>query len=104
MTERWDVIVCGAGMAGLCTAVTALDAGARTLVVEKGERAGGPMRMSGGTLWTARSMALMEEFVPGGDRPRQRQLVDGLAPGIAWLESIGAPFGEVIDNPRQFGR
>src|SRR3954466_5593587 len=91
-------------MAGLCTAVTALEAGARVLVVEKGGAPGGSMRMSGGTLWTAPSMAVMERYVPGGDRARQRQLVDDPDAGIAWLEELGITWTGTIALPRQVGR
>jgi succinate dehydrogenase/fumarate reductase flavoprotein subunit len=104
MADRFDVVVCGAGMAGLCAAVTALDAGARVLVVEKGPAPGGSMRMSGGTLWTAPTMEIMERYVPGGDRERQRQLVDNLADGVAWLESLGIGWTGTIALPRQVGR
>ena len=84
-----DVLVCGGGMAGLCAAASAVEAGARPLVIEKGVEPGGSMRMSGGTIWTAPTMAIMETWVPGGDRIRQRRLVDGLAPGLRWLDSLG---------------
>ena len=104
MTDRVDVLVCGAGMAGLCAGATAALTGARTLVVEKGPRPGGSMRMSGGTIWTAPSMAVMERYVPAGDRERQRQLVDGLAAGLDWLAGLGVPLGERIDNANQVGR
>ena len=101
---EWDVIVCGAGMAGLCAGVSATEAGARTLVIEKGSRAGGSMRMSGGTVWTAPNMAVMERFVPGGDRVRQEQLVHNLAPGLEWLAVHGVPLGGVIGGEFQIGR
>jgi len=104
VADRFDVVVCGAGMAGLCTAVTALEMGAQVLVVEKGAAPGGSMRMSGGTLWTAPSMAVMEQYVPGGDRARQRQLVENLDAGIAWLESVGISWTAPIALPRQVGR
>src|SRR6185369_961391 len=91
-------------MAGLCTAVTALEAGARVLVIEKGPAPGGSMRMSGGTLWTAPSMDVMETYVPGGDRARQRQLVENLDAGIAWLESVGITWTGTIGLTRQVGR
>jgi succinate dehydrogenase/fumarate reductase flavoprotein subunit len=100
----YDVVVCGAGMAGLCTAVTALEAGARVLVIEKGAAPGGSMRMSGGTLWTAPSMEVMEAYVPGGDRARQRQLVENLDAGVAWLESLGITWTGTIGLERQVGR
>ena len=98
-----DVVVCGAGMAGLCAGVTAVEAGARTLVLEKGAEPGGSMRMSGGTIWTAPDMAVMERFVPGGDRERQRRLVAGLRPGIDWLVAHGVGIVSPIDSARQVG-
>ena len=84
-----DLLVCGAGMAGLCAAASAVEAGVRPLVIEKGAAPGGSMLMSGGTIWTAPNMAVMGAWVPGGDRERQRRLVEGLAPGLEWLDSLG---------------
>ncbi len=101
---EWDVIICGAGMAGLCAGVSATEAGARTLVIEKGSRVGGSMRMSGGTVWTAPSMEVMERFVPGGDRIRQEQLVRDITPGLEWLAVHGVPLGGVIQGEFQTGR
>ena len=98
-----DVVVCGAGMAGLCAGVAAVEAGARVLVVEKGPRPGGSMRMSGGTVWTAPSMDVMERFVQGGDRGRQRTLVEGLQPGLEWLRSLGVDTGTPFGSDRQIG-
>ena len=99
-----DVLVCGAGMAGLCAGAAAALAGARTLVIEKGPQPGGSMRMSGGTLWTAPTMEIMESLVPGGDRALQRLLVEGLVPGLAWLEALGVGLRGVIAGPSQTGR
>src|SRR3990170_9152752 len=96
--EPVDVLVCGGGMAGLCAAASAIEAGGRPLVIEKGAEPGGSMRMSGGTIWTAPSMAMMERFVPGGDRERQRRLVAGLEPGLAWLEALGVARKAPIDT------
>ena len=93
-----DVLVCGGGMAGLCAAASAVEAGARPLVIEKGAEPGGSMLMSGGTIWTAPTMAVMETWVPGGDRTRQRRLVDGLAPGLRWLDSLGVTRTSAIDE------
>ena len=104
MNDESDVLVCGAGMAGLCAAVTAAHAGARVLVLEKAERLGGSMRLSGGTVWTAPSMAVMERYVGGGDRERQRRLVAGIGPGLAWLAGLGVPDGLAIENEAQVGR
>lgn len=98
-----DVLVCGAGMAGLCAGARSVEAGARSLVIEKGVAPGGSMLMSGGTIWTAPSMAVMEAWVPGGDRERQRGLVEGLAPGLEWLESLGVAWKSPIASDRQTG-
>jgi len=98
-----DVLVCGAGMAGLCAAAGATEAGARPLVIEAGVGAGGSMLMSGGTIWTAPSMAVMEAWVPGGDRTRQRRLVEDLAPGLDWLDALGVTRRAPIASDRQTG-
>ena len=98
-----DVLVCGGGMAGLCAAASAVEAGARPLVIEKGAAPGGSMLMSGGTIWTAPTMEVMEAWVPGGDRVRQRRLVEGLAPGLAWLDSLGVVRTSPISSERQIG-
>lgn len=98
-----EVLVCGGGMAGLCAAASATGHGARPLVIEKGAEPGGSMRMSGGTIWTAPSMAVMEAWVPGGDRIRQRHLVQDLEPGLAWLDSLGVRRTAPIATDRQVG-
>ena len=90
-------------MAGLCAAASAVEAGARLLVIEKGAEPGGSMRMSGGTIWTAPDMAVMETWVPGGDRTRQRQLIEELAPGLAWLDTLGVKPTAPIASDRQVG-
>jgi succinate dehydrogenase/fumarate reductase flavoprotein subunit len=104
MAERYDVVVCGAGMAGLCAAARAVEDRARVLVIEKGPAPGGSMRMSGGGIWTAPNMDVMLEFVPGGDRVRQARLVSDILPNIEWLNRIGVPRGTTIKSDRQVGQ
>src|ERR671931_2427166 len=49
MTETWDIVVVGAGAAGLMAGIRAAEAGRRVLVLEKNRRAGVKILMSGGT-------------------------------------------------------
>lgn len=49
MTEHWDAIVVGAGAAGLVAAERAASSGLRTLLLEKNDRPGIKILMSGGT-------------------------------------------------------
>lgn len=94
---RPDVVIAGSGIAGLVAAASLVEAGVSVLVIEKEARLGGSTRISGGTVWTAVSMASMHELVPGGDRCRQAQLVDGIEEGLDWLTAIGV---EVADRRR----
>lgn len=48
MSEQFDVVVVGAGTAGIPTAIEAADAGARVLLVEKDSRIGGTLHTTGG--------------------------------------------------------
>lgn len=49
--ETFDIVVVGAGMAGLSAGLTATAAGARTVVLEKGPVPGGTMRKSAAWYW-----------------------------------------------------
>ena len=48
--DEFDLIVLGAGLAGVCSALQAASAGAHVLLIEKQERIGGSSVMSGGCL------------------------------------------------------
>ena len=87
--ERTDVLVAGGGMAGLCAAISALEKGANVLVVEKGTRFGGSMRLSNGLIWTFANQAQVRKDVPDGDEAMQDFLVDGLTDSLVWLVSQG---------------
>src|SRR4051812_40328627 len=49
MTAEWDVVVVGAGAAGLMAAIHAAERGRRTLLLEKNRKPGVKILMSGGT-------------------------------------------------------
>jgi len=66
--ERYDVVIVGAGHNGLVTAAYLAKAGLRTLVLERRERAGGPLAS--------------EEIEPGVRAPVAADVVGGLRAGV----------------------
>ncbi|MCC3313573.1 FAD-dependent oxidoreductase [Nocardia africana] len=83
-----DVLVIGAGMAGLTAAARSLERGSSVVVVEKTSAVGGSARFAG-YAWTAPTHEVMDEINPGGDPALRRALVDGFGGAIAWVESLG---------------
>jgi succinate dehydrogenase/fumarate reductase flavoprotein subunit len=85
-----DLVVAGAGMAGLCAAARARELGADVLVLEKGDRAGGSMLLSSGFVWRHESFERFRSECPDGDPAVQRLVFDRLDESLRWLESLGA--------------
>ena len=67
-----DLIVAGAGMAGLVAAARARELGAAPAVLEKGDRAGGSMLLSSGVIWRHRTLDDFRAECPDGDPVLQR--------------------------------
>ncbi|HYN90463.1 MAG TPA: FAD-dependent oxidoreductase [Thermoleophilaceae bacterium] len=86
-----DLVVAGAGMAGLAAAAEARRLGAEPLVLEKLPRPGGSMRLSSGVVWRHRELDRFREECPDGDERLQRLLFERLDGDVRWLESLGAP-------------
>jgi fumarate reductase flavoprotein subunit len=86
-----DVVIAGAGMAGLVAAARARELGSEVDVYEKGDRPGGSMYLSSGVVWRYREWERFREECPGGDPALQRLVWDRLDADLAWLESLGAP-------------
>ena len=84
-----DVLVLGAGMAGLCAALSAAEAGARVLVIEKGTRCGGSMYLSNGIVWSYAREGDVRVRIRDGDAPLQDLVVANLTPGMDWLQAHG---------------
>jgi fumarate reductase flavoprotein subunit len=100
-----DLIVAGAGMAGLAAAARARELGASVTVYEKGDRPGGSMLLSSGVIWRHRDFERFREECPGGDPELQRLLYDRLDDALDWLESLDAPVSErETGNPLTTGR
>ena len=112
MTLDCDVVVVGAGGAGLTAAVRATQEGAKVLVLEKMPMVGGnSLKASGGMNCADTKFqeaagitdSSVEEFIEdtmnGGHQLNDRALVTTLAENSAeaveWLESIGAPLPKV---------
>jgi succinate dehydrogenase/fumarate reductase flavoprotein subunit len=86
-----DLVVAGAGMAGLAAAAEARRLGADPLVLEKLSRPGGSMRLSSGVIWRHGDFERFREECPNGDERLQRLLFERLEDDLAWLESLDAP-------------
>jgi succinate dehydrogenase/fumarate reductase flavoprotein subunit len=78
-------------MAGLVASARARELGVETVVLEKGDRAGGSMLISSCVLWRYRTFEDFRRECPGGDPELQRLVWERLDEGLAWLESLGAP-------------
>jgi succinate dehydrogenase/fumarate reductase flavoprotein subunit len=99
-----DLIVAGAGMAGLAAAAEARALGAEPLLLEKLDAAGGSMVLSSGVVWRHRDFHRFRAECPGGDERLQRALFERLDHDLAWIESLGAPVVErETGNPHTTG-
>jgi succinate dehydrogenase/fumarate reductase flavoprotein subunit len=90
-----DVLVIGAGMAGLTAAARSLDRGRSVVVVEKADAVGGSARYAG-YAWTAPTRAVMDEVNPDGDPALRHAVVDGFPEALAWIRALGVQCGEPV--------
>jgi succinate dehydrogenase/fumarate reductase flavoprotein subunit len=98
MTQR-DVVVVGAGMAGLVAAVRAQQLGANVTLLEKGSSPGGSLALSGGTLWCPRTVQDLQRLVPRGHPVLGPLLVEDFPDGVAWLQSLGLTLTRLESKP-----
>lgn len=100
-----DLVVAGAGMAGLAAAAHARARGADVVVLEKGDRPGGSMLLSSGVIWRHRDFGDFRDEAPNGDPDIQRLVFDRLDGDLDWLERLGARVTErATGNPATTGR
>ena len=100
-----DLVVAGAGMAGLVAAARARELGASVVVLEKSERVGGSMRLSSGVIWRYASFEAFRAQCPDGDAELQRVVHEQLDEDLDWLASLGAVVSEdSTGNPLTVGR
>ncbi|MGI8534212.1 MAG: FAD-binding protein [Candidatus Limnocylindrales bacterium] len=100
-----DLLVAGAGMAGLCAAAAAAEAGARVGVVEKLPQVGGSAVLSAGMLWTARDFTELQQRMPDADAALGRALTSDFSAAVEWVRATGTEMFGPIDGPYfGFGR
>ncbi|MDY6009649.1 MAG: FAD-dependent oxidoreductase [Duodenibacillus sp.] len=111
----YDAIVLGAGPSGLITAITAHDAGAKVLVLEKCDRPNGNAIFALGSVcgWGTRHQKeqgiedtaeafyamMMDVSKQMGDKALNRLYTDNISAGIDWLEKEGVKFGKIKPMP-----
>jgi fumarate reductase flavoprotein subunit len=99
-----DLLVAGAGMAGLAAAARARELGTEGVVLEKGDRLGGSMLLSSGVIWRYRDWERFRAECPGGDPELQRVVWERLDDDLEWLASLGAhPAVADTGNPDTVG-
>ncbi len=92
----WDVVVVGAGAAGLFAATAACRSGARTLLIEKNRKIGVKILMSGGTRCNLTQATDWRGIATAFGGQQSRFLKYALASftpaqTVAWFESAGVP-------------
>lgn len=94
-----DIVIVGAGMAGLIAAIEGLEHDRDVLVLEKGPRAGGSMYLSAGIIYTYDSVERVREEIPHGNPELQQIIVERKDEDLQWLSSLGfdlqEPSGDV---------
>lgn len=89
--ERLDVdlLVVGAGMAGMTASAYAAENGLVVLVVEKADDIGGSALISGGSIWTAEDFDTLRRTNPDGEEAQARTLIDGYDAVCEFIASLG---------------
>jgi fumarate reductase flavoprotein subunit len=109
--DQTDVVIIGAGAAGFTAAITAHDAGAKVIVLEKQPITGGNSMLAAGGMNAAETKFQKEEGIQdsvdlmikdtmtGGNNVNDQELVKILAKNSAgsvdWLTSLGADLSDV---------
>lgn len=101
MNERFDLVIVGAGPAGLTAGLTAVDAGLKTLILEKDEEVGRPVNCAEGVIRAAFEL-LFDKLPVSIDRswicasPTRGRVV---APSGAFFEMKHRHGGLMLDRP-----
>jgi fumarate reductase flavoprotein subunit len=114
-SERYDLVICGAGAAGMPCAIAAAEQGARVVVIEKAAEIGGTLHVAGGHVSAAGTRLQAElgiEDTPDShyddvmricgntaDPALLRLAVDEAGPLVDWLHDLGFPFDPEAPQP-----
>lgn len=109
--DRADIVIIGAGAAGFTAAITAHDAGAKVILVEKMPITGGNSMLSAGGMNAANTQfqakknikdsaeLMYKDTMSGGKNVNNPELVkilaDNSASSVDWLTSMGADISDV---------
>lgn len=77
MTSETDILIIGAGAAGLSAALAAHEEGAKVTVIEKGAQLGGTAAISGGIVW-----------VPNNPQMEKAGIADNRDDALAYFQSL----------------
>ena len=86
-----DVLVLGAGLAGMSAAVTAAQSGARTVLIERAPMIGGSAAMSGGYVWSMPSVAALRAADSGEFQRHGHIVIENYPDTIRWLSECSDP-------------
>jgi fumarate reductase flavoprotein subunit len=96
-STSFDVIVVGGGMAGLAAALSAVEYGARTMLVEKSNQVGGNASIAAGMFLGSTDFTGLNAYIPDGDPALQRTFCADFMDSLSWLEAQGLAIGQTID-------
>jgi len=97
-----DVVVLGAGLAGISAATAAAERGARVLVLERAPTTGGSAAISGGYVWTAADLDGLRREDSGEFQRHGHLVVEGYRDATSWLSDYAAPL--TAEQPNLHGR
>ncbi|SEJ62837.1 FAD binding domain-containing protein [Arthrobacter sp. yr096] len=104
LTQPFDLIVVGAGAAGLAAANRAVDLGGRVLLLEKGPVPGGSAALSAGILWTAPNLDVLRNIQPDGDPVLGPLVVEGYDQAVQDVREAGVSVSDEWLDHLEWGR
>ena len=104
LTSPFDLVVVGAGAAGLATANRAVDLGARVLLLDKADAVGGSAALSAGILWTAPDREVLDRIQPDADPVLGPLVVEGYEQAVADVRDAGADVSDEWLDHLEWGR